>query len=79
MKSLSFIFIVLLGAVFLVGCSPAVVPAYDPVGAHTLKVTPDQEADVVWVQKLNVEQKRSQLFRCHNSPTGPLCVEAKTP
>jgi hypothetical protein len=63
----------------LVGCNPVLVPAYDPVGSHTLKVGAEQDADVVWVQKLNVEQKRSQLFRCHNSPQGPQCVEAKTP
>ena len=60
------------------GCAPVLVPAYDPVGSHTLKVG-EQEADVVWVQKLNVAEKRSQLFRCHNSPAGPQCIEAKTP
>ena len=56
----------------------SVVPAYDPVGAHTLKVGAEQEADVVWVQKLDEKEKRVQLYRCHNSPQGPQCVEAKT-
>jgi hypothetical protein len=72
-------FTILLSAASLTGCQPVIVPAFDPVGSHTLHVSADQEADVVWVQRLNVAEKRAQLFRCYNSPTGPQCVEAKTP
>jgi len=60
------------------GCVPVVYP-YAPVGSHTLKVAADQEADVVWVQKVAADETRTQLFRCHNSPQGPKCVEAKAP
>ena len=68
----------LLAGCAAIGCA-SYIPAYDPVGSHTLRVTAEQEADVVWVQKLDVAAKRSVLFRCHNSPSGPQCVEAKTP
>lgn len=60
------------------GCAPIVYP-YEALGAHTVQLAPDQQADVVWVQRIDPKEKRVQLFRCHNSPTGPLCIEAKTP
>jgi hypothetical protein len=62
----------------LAGCVE-VVPAYSPVASHTLKVTPDQEADVVWVQRLDLARETVSLYRCHNSPQGPQCVLAKAP
>jgi hypothetical protein len=40
------------------GCAPIVYP-YEGVGAHTLKVAPDQEADVVWVQRIDPVSKRA--------------------
>lgn len=64
-------------ALLLGGCV-SVVPAYEPVGSHTLKVSADQEADVVWVQRLDADLSKVRLFRCHNAPTGPTCIEAKT-
>ena len=70
--------IVAAGSMVLGGCVE-VVPAYSPVASHTLKVTPEQDADVVWVQRYDVAEERVHLFRCHNSPQGPQCVPAKTP
>ena len=69
---------ILLGAAALTGCVE-VVPAYSPVASHTLKITPDQEADVVWVQRYDAAGNRVNLYRCHNSPQGPQCVSAKAP
>ena len=65
-------------AICVPGCVE-VVPAYSPVASHTLKVAAEQEADVVWVQRLDVERETVSLYRCHNSPQGPQCVPAKAP
>ena len=70
--------LMLLSAVALGGCVE-VVPAYSPVASHTLKITPDQEADVVWVQRYDAAGNRVNLYRCHNSPQGPQCISAKAP
>jgi hypothetical protein len=65
-------------AIGLGGCVE-VVPAYSPIASHTLKVTAEQEADVIWVQRLDVARETVSLYRCHNSPQGPQCIPAKAP
>ncbi len=75
MQRLTIVLAVSLG---LGGCVE-VVPAYSPVASHTLKVTPEQEADVVWVQRLDLARETVSLYRCHNSPQGPQCIPAKAP
>lgn len=63
------------------GCAGCIdyVPGYDPLGQHTLRVAADQEADVVWLQRVDPVTKKVRLLRCHLAPEGPTCVEAKVP
>ncbi len=70
---------VLLVVTSMLGGCVEFVPAYAPVASHTLKVTPEQDADVVWVQRLNVAEEKITLYRCHNAPEGPSCLPAKAP
>ena len=55
------------------------VSTYQPISQHTLQVAADQEADVVWLQRVELVTKKVHLLRCYLAPDGPTCVEAKVP
>ncbi len=61
------------------GCATHAV-GFVPIAAVTVRVAPDQEADVVWLIKAEAQGQGSALetiLRCHNTDQGPICVPAK--
>jgi hypothetical protein len=64
-----------------VGCTATRV-GFSPIGALTLQVTAEQEADVVWLVRAQGQAGGNYVetvLRCHNTEQGPLCVQAKVP
>lgn len=57
------------------GCAPVVSSTFDSLASHTVQIASDQSADVVWIRKRTVTDGKvdEALFRCHNSPQGPVC------
>jgi len=70
----------LIAAIATSGCAPATV-AFVPLGSHTLRVSADQDADVVWLVKSegNGNEYKETVYRCHNDASGPICAPAKVP
>jgi hypothetical protein len=51
-----------------------------PIGTVTVRVAPEQEADVVWLLKQEGKggtEVVQRVLRCHNAEQGPVCVPAK--
>jgi hypothetical protein len=73
----SMMLVAVMGAA-LMGCEHRGV-VFAPIGVVTVRVAPDQDADVVWL--LREETGGSHVFqtvlRCHNTEPGPVCVTAK--
>lgn len=69
-------FCILATIALLEGCGVPI-SNYASISTHTVRVAPDKDADVVWVQQLR--NNDFVLMRCHNAPEGPLCVRVKTP
>lgn len=57
------------------GCAPVTATSFDSLASHTVQIASDQSADVVWIRKRTVTDGKvdEALFRCHNSPQGPIC------
>ena len=67
MRVLSVSFLLFAIGVVAAGCATPI----NGVSSHTLKVGPDQEADVVWVRR-----NGEDLYRCALAQNGPICVQA---
>ena len=63
----------------LSGCAPAHV-GFVPLASHTLKVSAEQEADVVWIIRVDSDGGglgKETVLRCNNSDQGPTCRPAR--
>lgn len=62
----------------LSGCAPRQV-GFGSLASHTLRVAPDQDADVVWVLKVDSDgtEVTETILRCMNTSAGPACTPAK--
>ncbi len=45
---------------------------YSSMATHTLRIAPDSDRDVLWIQG-----EHGQLFRCSQGPEGPTCQRVK--
>ncbi len=63
------------------GCVGPKLVSFSPLASHSLRVGPEQEADVVWILKRETagNDAREQVLRCRNSDKGPLCEPAEVP
>jgi hypothetical protein len=69
----------LLSTLAMGGTGCATSRGFEPIGALTLRVAPDQETDVVWVIKAegSGSSVTETVLRCNNTAQGPVCVPAK--
>lgn len=63
-----------LGVAALAGAGLGCGPRYSTISSHTLAAGEHQDKDVVWVTG-----ESGVLMRCENQPSGPVCVQARTP
>jgi hypothetical protein len=70
--------IVVVACAALGGCAPPRV-GFGSLASHTLRVSADQEADIVWVIKVDVDGNdvKETILRCSNGTAGPVCSPAK--
>jgi len=57
------------------GCAKDIV-TLEPVANHTLHTTAGADVDVVWVSNYDTGSRRSTLYRCHQTESGPQCQAA---
>jgi hypothetical protein len=61
------------------GCATQRV-GFEPIGALSLRVAAEQEADVVWILKSETKGGSDvvqTVLRCHNAEPAPICIAAR--